>query len=664
MSNGLMLGVKAAILTAAIIAAVLCGMLLIPDKDDPQRDFQLVFNDDVIEIKNAEDLRLIRGQVGVMFEEGDAQQTPCTKDESVIECYEWPSIAKLEVRIEEDENVTCHDYQWRASAGNTILQDCYEIDEAHWYGGAAIFNQHWPINEWNEPMTIFGSANMYRNPTWYGSLVERYFVSSKGVGVRVSHNTPLYVSINASNDGKICFRGQYPLNADSYSSYPNPNNDLPVLDYKICTAKDVVTVHEYMSKRFVKKPTGMPDTRMMKSPVWSTWARYKKFINDRIVLAFAHEIIDNGFNNSQIEIDDGYSYRNFGDFIFDPEKFPDPKNMTDELHALGFRVTLWITPFANQNTEAWKEGDYNDYWVKDSVGNTAEVFWWNGPRAGMIDVTNPKAVDWFVGRLKQAQADYGIDSFKFDAGETQYLSSYHTKEPLINPCEFTTKWVQLAGQLGNLIEVRSSFENQGQSTFLRMMDKDSHWGWDNGLKTLITTALTYSVLGYSYVLPDMIGGNGYPFFSIFPDRELYVRWLQINAFLPAMQYSISPWQYNDTEIVEIALRWTSFHENVVTPKMIKLAEEEYITEGKPLVRPLWWIAPTDPETFVIDSQFLVGDDMLVAPIVNEGARSRDVYLPAGQWKDEIHNLMHEGGTWLRDVNCELDEILYYTKQDN
>ncbi|KAJ8029541.1 Myogenesis-regulating glycosidase [Holothuria leucospilota] len=162
----------------------------------------------------------------------------------------------------------------------------------------------------------------------------------------------------------------------------------------------------------------------------------------------------------------------------------------------------------------------------------------------------------------------------------------------------------------------------------------------------------------------MIGGNVYDegFHSTkLPSRELFIRWLQLTAFLPSMQYSISPWQY-DEDVVDIALRWTSFHENVITPILLRIIREEIVTEGKPLNRPVWWIAPEDPIALVIDSEFLVGDEMLVAPIVTEGALSRDVYLPEGAWYDHLHGETVQGGQWLYDVGVPLDETLYYTRQ--
>eukprot|EP00057_Strongylocentrotus_purpuratus_P009144 XP_011663618.1 PREDICTED: uncharacterized family 31 glucosidase KIAA1161-like [Strongylocentrotus purpuratus] len=529
---------------------------------------------------------------------------------------------------------------------DVILQDCFELGDDQWFGSANRFFQHWPINEWNEAMTMYVSGDMYANYNDYGSVLERYWLSSKGVAIRASHGSPLHVSLNYDNDNMVCFRGEF---GSSY--YPNPSNKSAFLNYTICTGDDTRVVHDYMTDRFVKKPTDLPDTRMMRSPIWSTWARFKTAVNQTLVLGFADEIISNGFNNSQIEIDDGYAGRNYGDFFFDSEKFPDAVQMIKELHDKDFRVTLWVTPFANILTDAFTEGDENGYWVKNEDGSTALIRWWAGLQAGMLDVTNPSAVTWFVNRLEDVRTQYGIDSFKFDAGETNYLGNYKTMEQIVNPCEYTTGWVKLAAQLGSQIEVRVGFETQDQPIFVRMMDKDSQWGWNNGLKTLITSALSFSVLGYPYVLADMIGGNVYEggFRETYlPDKELFIRWLQITAFMPSMQFSIAPWQYeDDPEVVTISRRWTSFHENVITPILIDLAETEAIPEGKPMIRPLWWIAPTDRNALISDDQIVVGDDILVAPIVEKGTLSRDVYLPPGRWgqrysRVQICNLLDSG----------------------
>lgn len=82
--------------------------------------------------------------------------------------------------------------------------------------------------------------------------------------------------------------------------------------------------------------------------------------------------------------------------------------------------------------------------------------------------------------------------------------------------------------------------------FFRMNDKGSRWGHQAGLKSMIPTALQFGIIGYPFVLPDMIGGNAY---GDWPSKELYIRWLQVNVFMPAVQFSIVPWDANfDAEV--------------------------------------------------------------------------------------------------------------------
>jgi alpha-glucosidase (family GH31 glycosyl hydrolase) len=189
-----------------------------------------------------------------------------------------------------------------------------------------------------------------------------------------------------------------------------------------------------------------------------------------------------------------------------------------------------------------------------------------------------------------------------------------------------------------------------------MLDKDSNWDNTNGLKTLINTALTFGILGYPFILPDMIGGNAYS--GMKPDRELFIRWLQATSLMPAMQFSIVPWQY-DEEVVNITQKFVKLHEEY-SNLIIDLANEAVQT-GAPIVRPLWWISPLDEESQITDSEFLLGNNTLVAPILEQNARSRNIYLPAGKWKDSKNGRIIQGPKYLRKYSVQLDELPIFTR---
>ena len=129
----------------------------------------------------------------------------------------------------------------------------------------------------------------------------------------------------------------------------------------------------------------------------------------------------------------------------------------------------------------------------------------------LVDFTNPNASAWYFQRLKKFQSTYGIESFKFDAGEAEWVPTrYQFYKDSVNPDAYGNAYAQgVASQIGNGVEVRTGLHNQQLPVFVRMLDRDSVPGYNNGLKTLIPTALVMGLLGYPFVLPDMIGGNAY-----------------------------------------------------------------------------------------------------------------------------------------------------------
>ncbi|KFW84119.1 putative family 31 glucosidase KIAA1161, partial [Manacus vitellinus] len=322
-----------------------------------------------------------------------------------------------------------------------------------------------------------------------------------------------------------------------------------------------------------------------------------------------------------------------------------------------FRYPIWSTYSSNFNV-----GIERQLFIKEPSGRLpAMVEWWNGIGA-ILDFTNPAARDWFQSHLRQLRHKYGISSFKFDAGETSYLpKQFSTFRPLSDPSIWSRRYTEMAIPFYELAEVRVGYQSQNISCFFRIIDRDSVWGYELGLKSLIPTVLTINMLGYPFVLPDMIGGNFLPNKTEgaveIPDRELYVRWLELSAFMPSMQFSIPPWLY-DKEVVEIAQKFTELHESLVAPLLLELAGEVTDT-GDPIIRPIWWISPRDEATHRIDSQFLIGDTLMVAPVLEMGKQERDVYLPAGKWRSYKGELFEKTPVLLTDYPVDLDEVAYF-----
>ena len=123
--------------------------------------------------------------------------------------------------------------------------------------------------------------------------------------------------------------------------------------------------------------------------------------------------------------------------------------------------------------------------------------------------------------------------------------------------------------------MRSAFRTQQLPVFVRMLDKDSAWGRDeNGLRSVIPTALAFAVAGYPFVVPDAVAGSGYPYVGgVTPaDRELYVRWVELAAFMPAMRFGVPPWQYDD-DTVAIARRYAHLHQTAIGNELLAAARD-------------------------------------------------------------------------------------------
>jgi len=145
-----------------------------------------------------------------------------------------------------------------------------------------------------------------------------------------------------------------------------------------------------------------------------------------------------------------------------------------------------------------------------------------------------------------------------------------------------------------------------------------------------------------------------------PHEELYIRWVQAVALMPAMSFLHTPWSYQNQSVLQITKKFVDLHLEH-SPTLIELAKRRVAT-GEPIIRPLWYVAPNDPETYNIGDQFLVGNDILVAPVLKMEQRERRLYLPEGEWVDQM-GVKYCGESWV-NVEAPLDELPYFKRVHN
>lgn len=384
-------------------------------------------------------------------------------------------------------------------------------------------------------------------------------------------------------------------------------------------------------------PTGgVPPEMFFTRPTYNTWIELVYDQNQAGIMKYAKGIVDNGFPPGVLMIDDNWQ-QDYGVWQFRAERFPDPKAMVDSLHQMGFKVMLWVCPFVSPDSQTGRDLAKKGYFLKrKGSSEPAIISWWNG-YSHVFDLSNPEARAYLKGEFRRLQDVYGIDGFKFDAGDPScyprdYADVYdgHSFD-----VEQTRLWAQFSSEF-DYNEMRACWREGNARLVQRLGDKDYSW---RGVQQLVPGMIAAGLLGYAYTCPDMIGGGGFTsFFGIDPDKfdqKLIVRSCQIHSMMPMMQFSVAPWRILDKHHLDICRRFAQWHERLgsyILDQARKSAET-----GEPIVRAMDYSFPGEGMDDVTD-QYMLGDRYLVAPVMTSDDH-RTVRLPKGKWRDDT------GKTW-------------------
>jgi len=493
---------------------------------------------------------------------------------------------------------------------------------------------------------------------WWGGFVgyghEMPFASSTRMFNLSRENfnnqiVPLFVS----NQGRYIWSDdpfRFKFSSDTLIIFSNYKKNIEVISAG-------TTLHDaYMSaskKHF--PPTGkIPEQVFFSKPQYNTWIELMYDQNQDDILKYANDAIKNGFPPGIFMIDDNWQ-KYYGNFEFKNDKFPDPKAMTDSLHAMGFDVMLWVCPYVSPDSPEYRELSSKGYLVKDKNDKDAIIHWWNGYSA-CYDMTNPNAVKHLQNELTKLQDQFGIDGYKFDGADVGYMQgnySFYKEGASVN--DFTEAWAAFALNF-SFNELRTSWKLGGTELVQRLGDKNYSW---DAVASLIPQMTTAGILGHAYVCPDMIGGGQFTAFLHIDadkfDQELIVRSAQIHALMPMMQFSVAPWRILDKENLKIVLDAVNLHQDF-SEYIVECAKTMAIS-GEPIVRSMEYSFPG--ENFSeCDDQYMLGDKYLVAPMVNPGNK-RFIQLPKGQWRDDLGKV-HNGGKRM-EIDVPLNRIPYFER---
>jgi len=397
-----------------------------------------------------------------------------------------------------------------------------------------------------------------------------------------------------------------------------------------------------------------------------------------VIEAWSDEETFVAFNGARYDIHTEGQPHRLADFHF-PEDgpWPDPKGMVDELHTQGIKVLLWQIPLihadrgqARADRETMIE---RRYCVMRADGKPYRNRGWWFPGALLPDFTNPDAAAWWTEKRRYLIEDVGVDGFKTDGGEHAWGSDLRYADGTGGgetnnryPVHYAAAYHRLLRSTGRnpVTFSRAGFTGAGGYPCHWAGDEDSTWG---AFRASLSAGLSAGASGVFFWGWDLAGFSGE-----IPTPELYLRAMAAACFCPIMQYHSefnhhrkpsrdrTPWNIaertNDDQVLPIVRRFVELRERLV-PYLDEQARRS-LESGKPLMRPLCFEVDGDERIWDFPYQWFLGDDLLVAPVVEEGSRRSRLYLPTGEWID-AWNGDEVTGAAVVEYSAPLHEIPVY-----
>lgn len=388
-----------------------------------------------------------------------------------------------------------------------------------------------------------------------------------------------------------------------------------------------------------------------------------------VIEAWSDEITFCMFNDATYEPVPGGHAIPYAAFRFPPSgRWPDPAGMVKALHEKGLRVVLWQIPvWKHDPSLPSRQKDLDEefliasgYVVRNADGTPYRISdnWFAGSL--LIDFTNPAAVAWWLERRRYLLTHVGIDGFKTDGGEFVFGRELVFSDGRRGDEERNLYANQYIGAAHGLVrELRGddglTFSRAGYTGAQRF---PMHWAGDErstfaAFRSTLVAGLNAGLCGIPFWGWDLAGFSG-----DVPSAELFCRSAAMACFCPVMQYHSevkaepsqerTPWNVADRTGRPEALSVYRFYAHLrmsLLPYLYGQARRSAVS-GLPMMQPMWLMHPDDPATASMWDQYYLGDDLLVAPVVEEGAATRRVYLPAGEWYDFWDHTRRSGPCWV------------------
>ena len=351
---------------------------------------------------------------------------------------------------------------------------------------------------------------------------------------------------------------------------------------------------------------------------------------------------------------------NWCDFTWDPRTFPDPEGMLARLHEKDVHICVWINPYIGQRSPLFAKAQAAGYLLKRPNGDVWQSDLWQAGM-GLVDFTNPDATAWYQSELRRL-LDQGVDAFKTDFGERIPLDVEYFDGS--SPERMHNYYTQLYNQA--VFDVLKEARGEGQAVLFSRsatvggQQLPVHWGGDStstyeSMAETLRGGLSLALSGFAFWSHDIGGFEGTP------DPGVFKRWTAFgllsshSRFHGSSSYRV-PWAFDD-EAVDVTRKFTKL--KLALMPYLYAAGLQATATGTPVLRPMQLEFGDDPATGYLDRQYMLGADLLVAPVFTADG-SVEFYLPAGTWTSFFTGETVTGPRWRRETHG-FDSIPLYVR---
>ncbi|MGQ9632153.1 MAG: alpha-xylosidase [bacterium] len=507
--------------------------------------------------------------------------------------------------------------------------------EEHIYGLGEKFS---PLNKrglkivsWNVDTTLTTTDRSYKNIP--------FFITTRGYGIFVNSSRKIV----------------YEMGSESFVSYTFEVKDTSLDYFFIYGPKFSDIIYRYT------EITG----RSPVPPLWSfgLWMSRFGYRNRGELEEVCGKLRENEIPCDVVHLDPYWMRKgHWCDLEWDTRAFPEPWEMLAKLREKGFKVSLWEQPYVPKGTEMFREGDERGYFMKNSKGETYTIIDFEEKPVGIVDFSNPGAVEWYKEKHRKL-LEMGVGTFKTDMSEAvpeDGVFAGATGAEMHNLYSLLyNKTVYEAGRdfspENALVWGRAGYA--GTQRYPVTWSGDSHTTFRD-MACILRAGLSYGLSGVPFWGHDIGGFQGPP-----PEPTLYIRWAQFGLLSSHSRchgiHPREPWEFGERAL-KIFRKYAELRYRLL-PYIYAYAHIASET-GLPVVRPLVLEYQDDPTTWDIDLEYLLGRELLIAPIFDESGE-RTIYLPEGRWTDYWKGMEYRGPQHIY-YEAPLEIIPIFVREDS